>query len=300
MSNLLTRILTAVLAGGVAVTALVLSPWGSWVFGLIVSMLGLYEFYQITDLKSKAAKWTMLIFGGLIWAYLAVFYVMEVAVSTSLFLVLLEANWLALVMLALSLVAILMLFEKQVLTPVREMSFLAFGFLYAFLPMVLLFILSMDPAKMATMSDLLGTTFSRAANYDFHIPLGILILSWTVDTFAYFGGRLMGKHKLFERISPRKTWEGTVTGAVACVGIGILLNEIWAVENFSWIVVGAIVAVISQLGDLVESMFKRGLQIKDSGGILPGHGGMLDRFDGLYLAMPLIYVYYMVMMALNF
>jgi phosphatidate cytidylyltransferase len=126
--------------------------------------------------------------------------------------------------------------------------------------------------------------------YDFRVILGMLFLTWMLDTMAYFGGRFLGKHKLWERISPKKTWEGAATGAVFCIGLSIGL-ECWWPMSWSWLVVGLITSVVSQLGDLVESMYKRSLQIKDSGGILPGHGGLLDRFDGLLITIPVVYLY---------
>ena len=107
---------------------------------------------------------------------------------------------------------------------------------------------------------------------------------------AYFGGRFLGKHKLFERISPKKTWEGAIIGAAFCILLGYILQMTWLVQ-WNWIIVASIIAVFSQLGDLVESMFKRSIHIKDSGSLLPGHGGFLDRFDGIFLSTPVIFIY---------
>ena len=299
MSNLLKRFLTAGLAGGVAVTALILSAWGMWMFAVIVSMLGLYEFYKITNITSKMGKVVLLSFGGLVWVYVAFFILQTISSQEMLLTVVIEANWFILFTAIMGFAAILMLFEKKVKEPVREMSGLIFGFIYAFLPILLLFLVALDHSAIADNMDMFKMEANRSASYDFRIPLGILLLSWTVDTFAYFGGRFLGKHKLFERISPKKTWEGAISGTISCIALGFALNTIWP-KPFNWIVVGIIIAVVAQLGDLVESMFKRGLKIKDSGGILPGHGGMLDRFDGLYLALPLIYLYSLFVTILNF
>lgn len=291
MNNLLKRFLTALVGGGVAVTVIVISPYGSWLFGLIVSMLGLHEFYKITGLKSKLARWYMLGAGALIWIYLLI-ATTYVPVDLWKYVLILETNMLPLTLALLGIAVILLMFEKQVKTPVLEMSTLAFGFFYAWFPLVLLYLLSLDPATLTDSWTFGGVSYQRVTGYNFRIPLGILMLGWGLDTFAYFGGRFIGGKKLFPRISPKKTWAGTICGAVACVGVGFGLQEIWPVR-FNWVVVAGIVAVLAQLGDLAESMFKRGLHIKDSGGILPGHGGMLDRFDGMYLAIPVIYLYYM-------
>ena len=119
----------------------------------------------------------------------------------------------------------------------------------------------------------------------------MLILIWTNDTMAYFVGKKWGRTKLFERISPKKTWEGSLVGFIACIATGIILQYTAPFANWNWIHAAVIVGLSSQIGDLIESMFKRSLQIKDSGGILPGHGGILDRFDGFLFSMPLLFFY---------
>lgn len=298
MNNLLKRFLTALVGGGVAVTVIVLSPYGTWLFGLIVSMLGLNEFYNITDVKSKLARWFILGMGALIWIYLLV-ATTWVPLDLWPYSLVLESNMLPISMVILAIATILLLFEKQVKTPVLEMSTMAFGLFYAWFPLILLYLLSLDPAQISETIDYKALGYERITGYNFRIPLGILMLGWGLDTFAYFGGRFIGGKKLFPRISPKKTWAGTICGALACIGVGFGLQEIWPVR-FNWIVVAAVVAVLAQLGDLAESMFKRGLKIKDSGGILPGHGGMLDRFDGMYLAIPVIYLYYMYVFVTEF
>jgi phosphatidate cytidylyltransferase len=299
MSNLLKRFLTAVIAGGVAVTAIVLSSWGSWVFGTVVSLLGLYEFYRMADLKSRNARGFMMGFAAIIWIYLAATTLFAIPVSISRFTLVIETNLLVVSLVFFGIAAMLLLFEKQVEAPALEMGTMAFGFLYAFLPLVLMFLLSLDPARMAENLNFQTMELVRDQNYNFRIPLGILMVSWGLDTAAYFGGRFIGGKKLFVRISPKKTWAGSISGAVAAVAVGFFLDAIWPLD-ISWVVIGSIIAVLGQMGDLVESMFKRGLMIKDSGGILPGHGGMLDRFDGLYISLPIIYLYYLVRFAIDF
>ncbi len=138
-----------------------------------------------------------------------------------------------------------------------------------------------------------GPQMSAEDNFIWHIPFGIIFLIWTLDSMAYFAGRFLGKHLLFERISPKKTWEGSIGGAIFCVLMGMGFQFWIPVESWNWVVVASIIAVTAQLGDLVESMFKRSLQLKDSGNILPGHGGILDRFDGFLFAIPFIFLYSM-------
>ena len=130
-------------------------------------------------------------------------------------------------------------------------------------------------------------------NGDFnpYIPMGFLIILWSNDTGAYLSGRALGRTKLFERISPNKTWEGFIGGVLLAMGVAFGLSY-WfgTLTKLEWVMIAAIIGIFGTLGDLVESMLKRSLGIKDSGSILPGHGGFLDRFDGLLIAAPLVYI----------
>jgi phosphatidate cytidylyltransferase len=128
--------------------------------------------------------------------------------------------------------------------------------------------------------------------YSFQIILGFFFMLWTNDTGAYLAGNFLGKHKLFERISPKKTWEGSIGGGILTLTIAYILSIYFTnLSLTNWIVLGFLITIFGGLGDLVESMLKRSLNIKDSGNILPGHGGILDRFDGLLLAAPFVYCY---------
>ena len=126
------------------------------------------------------------------------------------------------------------------------------------------------------------------------LPLSVFVFLWVNDTGAYCVGSLLGRHKLFPRISPGKSWEGSIGGAV------FVLAAAWAVSYFlddvmlnlyEWLGLGLVVVIFGTWGDLVESLFKRTLGVKDSGSILPGHGGMLDRFDSSLLAIPAAVIY---------
>ncbi|WP_315566578.1 phosphatidate cytidylyltransferase [Hoylesella pleuritidis] len=144
--------------------------------------------------------------------------------------------------------------------------------------------------------------FRQAPDGDIHyyylLPLSVFIFLWTNDTGAYCTGSLLGKHKLFPRISPAKSWEGSIGGAlfvlIAAAVVGYLESQSNALSGLTivqWLGLGFVVTVFGTWGDLVESLFKRTLGIKDSGNILPGHGGMLDRFDSSLMAIPASVVY---------
>ena len=149
------------------------------------------------------------------------------------------------------------------------------------------------------------------------IPFGLLILSnylfpvsgnlnifiiifyfslWGNDTGAYFTGGAIGKNKLFERISPNKTWEGSFGGAFFAIAVSIAGGYYFASETpvWQWAVIGLIISVFGSMGDLVESLFKRSMNVKDSGNILPGHGGILYRFDGLLIASPFVFSFLLI------
>lgn len=128
----------------------------------------------------------------------------------------------------------------------------------------------------------------------------VFIFIWVNDSFAYLTGMLLGKHKMWERHSPNKTWEGTIGGALFCVAAALFIAPLFnhgfqSYSRASWIAVGLICSVLGTLGDLVESMFKRYCGVKDSGNIMPGHGGVLDRFDSLLIAVPFVETYLVIL-----
>ena len=134
--------------------------------------------------------------------------------------------------------------------------------------------------------------------YYFLLPLSVFVFLWINDTGAYCTGSLIGRHKLFPRLSPGKTWEGSVGGGVLVVAVaavtGYWENRLMGMAGLSvaeWMGLGLVIVVFGTWGDLVESLFKRTLGVKDSGRMLPGHGGMLDRFDSSLMAIPAAVVY---------
>lgn len=159
--------------------------------------------------------------------------------------------------------------------PFHNIAYTLFGVLFAAVPFCFFY----------AMAFIDGT-------YSTHYPLGFLILLWSSDTGAYLFGIKLGKHKLFERHSPKKTWEGFIGGMLTSMLAAFILSNCFnELPLVHWLGMSAIIASAGTLGDLSESMLKRSLSAKDSGSILPGHGGLLDRFDGLLLAAPLVFVY---------
>ena len=126
------------------------------------------------------------------------------------------------------------------------------------------------------------------------IALAFIFIIWANDVFAYLVGSAIGKHRLFERISPKKSWEGLFGGVAGAVAMAILAAYVMDDSVCVWIGLAIVGSVTGVFGDLVESMFKRSIDMKDSGSSIPGHGGWLDRFDALLISVPFVFVYLLI------
>lgn len=270
MSNLLRRALTALIAGSIAVTAIVFSSYGMWVFGVVVSLAGLWEFWNMADIPTKY-RIPALVFAVLAWVGIGAEkagYLPE-GISWNLFLLIVPF------------LGLLLLFQSKEDKPLERLAETTLAFPYAFVPLILFYLLSWVDGQ-----------------YDYRIPICMLVITWALDVGAFFAGKWFGKKKLFPRISPKKTWAGSIGGSIICLVIAGLFQyfpQTQAGIPVPWILSGMIIAVFGQWGDLVESMFKRSSKRKDSGSILPGHGGMLDRFDSMYITIPILFVIFRLM-----
>ena len=165
--------------------------------------------------------------------------------------------------------------------PLHNIAYTMMSQMYIALPFALLNVLAFHSSLTGSISE-----------YNPILPLSIFIFTWINDTGAYCSGMLLGKHKLFERISPKKSWEGSIGGGVFSIIAAIVMAHYFPFLSLgAWIGLGLTVVVFGTWGDLTESLLKRTLGIKDSGNILPGHGGMLDRFDSTLMAVPASVVY---------
>lgn len=173
--------------------------------------------------------------------------------------------------------------------PLNNWAYTMLGQMYIALPFSTINLLAFQPS---------GGESSSPIVFQWIVPLSVFIFLWLNDTGAYCVGSLFGRHRLIERISPKKSWEGSIGGAVvvmiASSLIGHYANNSGIYQGMNimeWLGLGLVVVIFGTWGDLVESLFKRTLGIKDSGNILPGHGGMLDRFDSSLMAIPAAVVY---------
>lgn len=167
--------------------------------------------------------------------------------------------------------------------PVHNWAYTMLSQMYVALPFALLNVLAFH-----------YNSVEDTIDYNAILPLSVFAFTWLNDTGAYCVGMLFGKHRLFERISPKKSWEGSIGGGVVAIGSSLLFAHFFPTiftSTIEWMGLAAVVVVFGTWGDLTESLFKRHLGIKDSGTILPGHGGMLDRFDSILIAVPAAVVY---------
>ena len=165
--------------------------------------------------------------------------------------------------------------------PVNNWAYSMLAQLYVALPFALLNVLAFH-----------ANPETSSVEYNPILPLSVFVFIWLSDTGAYCVGSLIGKHRLFERISPKKSWEGSIGGAVVAVAAAFAFAHFFPfMPLVEWIGLALVVVVFGTWGDLTESLMKRQLGIKDSGNILPGHGGMLDRFDSALIAIPAAVIY---------
>ena len=251
------------------VSLLVWSAEGLLIFILLAGTLSIVEFFRLMGLDWR--RWEMII-GLMMWqaACFITYYKLFRGFEHY------QDILLGIGLLLLPILSITLLYRKNMKAQFEVLAHLLLGLVYVGVPFLLLLVV-------ASMTPGLG--------YDYRLPLGFFFLLWMSDTSAYAFGRLWGRTKIFPRHSPKKSWEG-FGGAIVCtVALGFFLEQFWPQHGFHWWIMGLIVSVFGLYGDLAESMLKRSADAKDSGSILPGHGGMLDRFDGMLVALPVVVFY---------
>jgi len=277
--NLVQRSITGTLFVLVLVGAIIWHPLSFGGLFLLVTVLGLWEFYGLAE---KAGAQPLKLYGTLVGALL--FSLAFMAKRSGNFALLLA------ILPLMFIVFFAELYRKKE-QPFTNIAYTLLGIVYVALPFALWNFVTVPPHLEISK----GEHFVLEGDlhpYRWHLLLGFFIIMWTSDTMAYVCGRLFGKHKLFERISPKKTWQGAIGGGLFALGAAWVVAHFWKdIALQHWLVIAAIVVVCGNLGDLVESLFKRSISIKDSGNILPGHGGILDRFDAVLLSSPFVTAY---------
>ncbi len=267
MSNLTRRTLTGLILVALVIAAIVTDQHLFALLFLIFTIIGLWEFYSMVE---RAGVFPNKI-GGIVAGI--VLFTTNAMIAMNM----INLEYLLLNFIFVFLIFLLELYRNNP-NPFTNIAFTFFGLLYVAVPFSLLNYYP-NPAFLPGV-------------YHTSFLLGFFFMIWINDTGAFLLGTAFGRHRLFERVSPKKTWEGAMGGALltfasACV-ISMYYSHIYLRD---WLIIAAIIVVFGTYGDLFESMFKRSINAKDSGTILPGHGGVLDRFDSVFMAAPFVFVY---------
>ena len=278
LKNLLVRTASALAFGGAFVAAVWFSKWSLGVALALILCVGVVEFYKICRKSGSEPMGTMgvALSIALFGMAFTIFYQWGTPFADLSSRIV--YGLLLYIMLMLPAVFVCELWRKSS-TPLLNIATTIMGVVYVALPMsLLLFIPQL----------LVGEWSPKAL-------LAYIVIIWANDIFAYLVGVTIGKHRLCERISPKKSWEGFVGGVVGAIGIAVLMGYLFDGNLYLWGGLGLIVALTGVAGDLVESMLKRSAEMKDSGAIIPGHGGVLDRFDALLLSTPFAFIYLIIL-----
>lgn len=249
----------------VMIASNLLGPYVFSAFYLLLAGFCLFEFYKlVTSTRFTPGKTVGIINGALLF----LFFALNCYFPAWRFIFFLPVTF--------SLIFIQELYKKTA-APFSNIAFTYLGIIFAVVPFMFFHALAF---------------IKGGGAFNFHVPLAFLIILWSNDTGAYLVGSKFGRTRLFERHSPKKSWEGFIGGIfISAAAAAILAHFYTELDWKQWVSISVIISCVGTMGDLVESMFKRSINVKDSGGILPGHGGLLDRFDGLLMAAPVVYAY---------
>lgn len=261
-----TRAITAFFFTIVMLGSMFLGAYTFTAFYLLLSLAALLEFFKLIKTAGiRPHRNIAMIAAALIFSMTAGYHFLQF-----------ETKYLLLLVPLIFSVFISELYKKEKI-PFANISYTFVGFMYVTVPFCFFYSLGF---------------IGHLTAYSFHLPLSFFLMLWANDTGAYLFGSKFGKTRLFERHSPKKSWEGFFGGVLTSLVVAYIVS-IYFIELplWAWAGMAILISSFGTLGDLVESMLKRSLNAKDSGSLLPGHGGLLDRFDGLLLSAPVVYAY---------
>ena len=264
MSNLKQRVIAALVAVPFLLFCVLYSDYTFLALFLFIGIMAQLEFYKLVG--SFGGNLPLTFYGTFcgVVLHLLTFFIEKGDIAYQNYYILSPL---------LTLIFFIKLYKAKDEKPFKNIAYTFLGIIYVALPFALLTVLA----------------FIKDEHYDSNIVLGCLFLLWASDSGAYFAGTYFGKTKLFERVSPKKSWEGSLGGLIAAMGVAFIISQYYTnYAPWQWFSIGFIIVVAGTYGDLVESLFKRSMNIKDSADTIPGHGGFLDRFDGLLLSIPFI------------
>lgn len=267
VKNLITRSLSGTVFIGIIIGSIFLGQYVFTALMLVFSIIGLWEFAKMAKKYLGSSKdLLVLVLTGILC------FILIAAVKADW----ISAQYLVLVI-AIFLIPFIYTLFSNLKNPLQQLSLISLGVLYISIPFALFTsFFTLNPAQI----------------FSTELLIAFFIMVWCNDVFAYIVGSLIGKHKLYEKVSPKKTWEGSIGGLIFTMAAAYILSQFFNIYDLNtWLVLGFIISTFASLGDLIESMIKRQVGVKDSGSIMPGHGGVLDRFDGVIFAIPAVYVY---------
>lgn len=271
MKNFIQRAITGLIFVAVLIGCIIGSPLSFGLLFSIISAMATAEFCNLMNKYEGVCVNRNICVLGSVSLFLCFFYYGMNPAQTGIFIP-------YLIITIYLMVSELYLKKKH---PLNSLAYAMLSQIYVGLPFALLNVLAFH-----------SNGWDSVSEYQFILPLSIFAFNWINDTGAYCTGMLLGKHPLFKRISPKKSWEGSIGGAVFSIAGAFALAHFFPImSTAAWVGMGLTVVVFGTWGDLTESLMKRHLGIKDSGNILPGHGGMLDRFDSAIMAIPAAVVY---------
>lgn len=264
------RIYTAVIFVLVMIGCVYISKYTFVLLFGVIAASCLWEFYNISLMQGLTRRIISMTLGMAPFIIVAIYQLTTIDAEAE--------NLISILLMAFPVIFLFFLYEMTTKSekPFLNIATTILGVVYVGIPFTMLEWIALDDG------------------YYPNVVFGLMLLNWINDTAAYLSGSKIGKTPLLPRISPKKTWEGTLSGAtwtlITCYGVIILMPDLRAVD---WAVLAFIVIIFGTLGDLVESMLKRSAQAKDSGNFLPGHGGLLDRFDSFIFILPFASLYIM-------
>ena len=278
LKNLMVRTLSGVILAVVVLGAI---AWSQWSFGVLLALLlvvGMTEFYTLAEAQGAAPQRAIGLIAGLVLLALNFAFVSDdieiLGRANRSF-----SGGLAFMLLLLPVMFICELFRRRE-NPVANIAATLLGVVYVALPFSL----------MCYFPIIASEVWSPA------VMIFYIFIIWANDVFAYLVGMSIGRHRLCERLSPKKSWEGFFGGVIGAVAMGLVAARVLDGGSAAWAGLALVASITGVLGDLVESMFKRAAGVKDSGRLIPGHGGVLDRFDAMLLSAPFVFVYMLYVM----
>ena len=283
MNNLIKRVLVAVIGIPVFILIILAGNFYFLISILLISSLCIWEFLKMTENKNSYPIKYLSLFFNII--NISVFYYFINLNDTNGFLYALLSSFIILILFNVFNLAFNLFNNKEnnifnISVATQSYNYLSYFFLCLLI--------------LREFSNINSNIFSNYMSYNDYgwFVLGLFITIWSADTAAYFIGTAFGKHRLFERISPKKSWEGAIAGFVFSI-IAFTLTMFLSVPQFPItlsIVLGAVIGIVATIGDLAESQLKRDAKVKDSSNLIPGHGGVFDRFDSIIFSSPIVLI----------